>query len=73
MDGSIERIPESLAVRALAARRERRRREDEPAFQLDAQGHEPLAPDPAAPAEPEPRPVAAPELDEPGAQLDVRG
>ena len=73
MDGSIERITESLAPRPLAARRERRRREDDPHFKLPAatQNAEPSAPDPSPDAEA--RPVAAPEEGEPGTRLDVRG
>ncbi len=73
MDGSIERVTESLAPRPVAARRERRRREDEPEFQLPTatQGSESSATVPSP--EPEARPIAAPEEGEPGTRLDVRG
>lgn len=72
MDGSIERVIESFAARPVAARRERRRREDQTPFQLPmAQSTEPAASTPSP--DPDARPVAAPQEGEPGTRLDVRG
>ena len=70
MDESLRAIHAGARVRSVGPRRERRRREDEPAFRL-----EDAEPAPATPEEPaaarEERPLAARGEDEPGASLDL--
>jgi hypothetical protein len=74
MDGSIPRITESLAAHPITPQRERRR-EDPPAFRLPTSdgGEAPPEEPPAPERDLATRPVAAPEADEPGARLDLRG
>lgn len=75
MDGSIQRISESLAAKAITPQRERRRRDGAPAFRLPAEdAAEPVPAEAPLPARPsEARPVATCEDGEPGTHLDLRG